>query len=818
MAGTEGTAAWGRGHGIGSSRRQGRLWLCAFAALTLACVGLALPSSGKAIEGVEVRANATGGDDDVVATVFVGASAGRICAGGVRHGSREAKLPPLRTGDSGNGRWQWRVGDGVAAGRWQVHVRCQLASGPASARTGFTASGTGRSGPSRLVAPGSMTHRGFDSAGLSEGGRGGDEEENGYPKGQCTWWALLKRPDIPLFPGPAGDARNWAESAKRAHPGFSVGTTAKPGAIVVFQPGQAGAGTFGHVAYVVRVKGPKMTISEANYRDTKPGHQRTLPWRGHRFKFIYSKEKQRSPNPPKAPNTFRFHVYRTCANGSCGLRQRLGPELRFGVIGEPLPDGRAVDISCQTRGDRVTGFDASSTSVWDRLANGTYVPDYFISTPGKNDQLTEPLPDCATLGGQQTSSPPRVASVSLMAPANGQVLTGAVDVRASSDAPEVRFEAFYSDSPGIQGNARWHLLGVDNTPGDGFTVNWDTGAVANQGLRTEGTVRIAAIAVDQAQGITDSEDTRLVAVANPDQNDVFSYHVLGTCEEAFCQLNKRSGPGFSMYPPTGKVPEGGELKIVCQAGGETVGGALGASAVWNKLDDAAWVSDYYVDTPVAGDFSPPIPRCASVPPPPTLTIALSSPADGATLTGTAEIEAASNAPGVRFEAFYSDTPGIKDTAQWHHLGNDTTPADGFEHSWGTTAVPNQGQASQSTVGVRAIALDYRGRPTAVQGLRRVNVSNPSSDGSYAYHVYGTCGSGACFVNLRSGPSQLSYPVVGTKNEGEQVDIVCQVHGQSVSDGVRSSDIWDKLADGNWVTDFYVDTPVASAFSPPIPEC
>jgi hypothetical protein len=208
-----------------------------------------------------------------------------------------------------------------------------------------------------------------------------------------------------------------------------------------------------------------------------------------------------------------------------------------------------------------------------------------------------------------------------------------------------------------------------------------------------------------------------------------------------------------------------------------------------------------------------------VPAPPTPTIALTSPAKSQILTGDAEVAASSDAPGVRFEAFYSDTPGEDGTAQWHLLANDTSPGDGFSVDWNTTTAPNQGQSLQETVRVKAAALDYRGYVTSVQDIRRVNVSNAGEDGTYAYHVYGTCQSGGeCYVNVRSGPSQAAYPVIRTEDEGDQVDIVCQAHGQTVSNGVSSSDIWDELKDGGWVSDFYVDTPVAGDFSPPIPQC
>lgn len=805
-----------RGKGVSgqSSTRLIRLWLCVLVAASGAA--LALPVGAAALEGVSVRGNATGGDSGVIASVFVGATPGRICAGVVRHAGRRAKLPALHTGKSGNGRWRWRIGAGVPSGSWRVRVRCQLATGPATGRTVFRASGTGSGrGRGSLVAPGSMSTKAIDRAGLTKGGgRGGnEEEENGYPEGQCTWWARHKRPDIPVFPGSAGDARNWAASARRADPGFTVGRAAKPGAIVVFQPGQAGAGRFGHVAYVVRVRGSWMTISEANYHHTKPGSQRTLQWRGRHLRFIYAKN-ARTKHTPQPAGSFRFHVFRTCTNGHCGLVQKLGPGLHSRSIGERLPDDTAVDIICQTRGDRVIGFDATSTDVWDRLIGGSYVSDYFVDTPGKDDQFSVPVPDCA----ESAEGPPHVATISFTAPATGQILSGETTLSASSDAPVVRFEAFYSDSLALSGAARWHLLGVDESPGDGFHVSWDTTAVPNQGLRSEGTVRVAAIAVDEATEMTDAEDTRLVAVANPDGEGNFVYRVVGTCEEATCALNERSGPGFSLYPPVGSAAEGSELKIVCQAEGENVSGSLGVTAVWDELSDGSWVSDYYVDTPVGGDFSPPIPRCGSVPAPPVPTIAISAPENGEILSGTAALTAISDAPGVRFEAFYSDTPGVSGTAEWHQLGDDTSAGDGLSLAWNTALVPNQGQPLQSTVRVRAVALDYRGHPTSVQDVRRINLANAAEDGSYHYHVYGTCGNGSCFVNLRSGPSQTTYPVVATRNEGDELAIACQTPGEVVSDGTNSSNIWDELTDGSWVTDFYVDTPNAGVFSPPIPEC
>jgi hypothetical protein len=43
-------------------------------------------------------------------------------------------------------------------------------------------------------------------------------------------------------------------------------------------------------------------------------------------------------------------------------------------------------------------------------------------------------------------------------------------------------------------------------------------------------------------------------------------------------------------------------------------------------------------------------------------------------------------------------------------------------------------------------------------------------------------------------------------------------GQTVSNGYAASAVWDRLTSGDWVSDFYIDTPNIGTFSPPIPPC
>ncbi len=99
-------------------------------------------------------------------------------------------------------------------------------------------------------------------------------------------------------------------------------------------------------------------------------------------------------------------------------------------------------------------------------------------------------------------------------------------------------------------------------------------------------------------------------------------------------------------------------------------------------------------------------------------------------------------------------------------------------------------------------------------------SPPAQPTYYVHHVYGTCADGGCGLNERSGPGYGSYSSAGMLYDGEEVDIVCQTAGEVLTPNHgTASDVWDKLSNGDYVSDVYVDTPgVGGGFSPPIPNC
>ncbi|NEE00658.1 DUF1906 domain-containing protein [Phytoactinopolyspora halotolerans] len=69
-------------------------------------------------------------------------------------------------------------------------------------------------------------------------------------------------------------------------------------------------------------------------------------------------------------------------------------------------------------------------------------------------------------------------------------------------------------------------------------------------------------------------------------------------------LNARSGPSTS-YPVVRTHAPGSTLRVTCQGHGQKVG----TSAVWDRLSNGTWVSDYYVSTSSSTGFSSALPRC-----------------------------------------------------------------------------------------------------------------------------------------------------------------------------------------------------------------
>src|SRR2546429_3963274 len=102
-----------------------------------------------------------------------------------------------------------------------------------------------------------------------------------------------------------------------------------------------------------------------------------------------------------------------------------------------------------------------------------------------------------------------------------------------------------------------------------------------------------------------------VAGASPASADAI-YRVYGT---GGIGLTIRSAPTTSSAR-VGGLPEGASVSIHCQTTGTNING----SAIWDQLSSGGYVSDWYINTPNVGTFSPGIGQCGQAPTPPPLPL------------------------------------------------------------------------------------------------------------------------------------------------------------------------------------------------------
>lgn len=106
--------------------------------------------------------------------------------------------------------------------------------------------------------------------------------------GQCTWGALEKwRAATGWYLGGFyGNAHTWATRAAAA--GHTVRNTPRARSVLVLQPGVHGSSSVGHVAWVTRVSGNRVTVVEMNaLAGPYKWNTRTMTHQGG-MKYIYS--------------------------------------------------------------------------------------------------------------------------------------------------------------------------------------------------------------------------------------------------------------------------------------------------------------------------------------------------------------------------------------------------------------------------------------------------------------------------------------------------------------------------------------------------
>lgn len=168
-----------------------------------------------------------------------------------------------------------------------------------------------------------------------------------------------------------GNGGSWDAAA--ASIGFVVDSHPTVGSVAVWHGGEDHAWWGGHVAYVMAVDAAgNATVEEYNWSNYLRYGQRTTRARRY-IHFVGAVIQPVSfPAPKPAP---AGHPYRT----TDVVRQRSGPGTGYRTVGI-LPAGQPIMIVCQVR----SGSVINGTAIWDRLSDGSYITDYYTSTPAFN--------------------------------------------------------------------------------------------------------------------------------------------------------------------------------------------------------------------------------------------------------------------------------------------------------------------------------------------------------------------------------------------------------------------------------------------------
>jgi surface antigen len=201
--------------------------------------------------GLRVSANAESGAVNLL-TVTASAPSTAVCTLQMSAGRFEKTLPGRRPGGVA---WRWRAPNPAPKGVWTFTATCREgASWSASwykAEMGFPErSGALAGAPAHTLA-----------ARESCDGQRVCFADDPFPVGECTWYALGRRPD--LAGTVRGAAREWLRAAEGR---VAEGSRPAVGALAVYVPAAGGAP--GHVGYVAAISGSRILLDDSNWWPT----------------------------------------------------------------------------------------------------------------------------------------------------------------------------------------------------------------------------------------------------------------------------------------------------------------------------------------------------------------------------------------------------------------------------------------------------------------------------------------------------------------------------------------------------------------------
>ncbi len=171
-----------------------------------------------------------------------------------------------------------------------------------------------------------------------------------------------------------------------------------------------------------------------------------------------------------ATTTASAATYQVSGSGAAGLAVHTAPNAGAPVTAT-YADGTSLDIACQTSGTTVNGV----SWVWDQLAGGGYVADYYTTTP-VIDNFTTSLPNCA--GATSPLNPSAYPWPSIDPTTYVNDGYGYYEGECTSFAAwAVRNDGLHhvSSSSGLGNANAWYAGVTESSPHVGDVAQWDAG-------------------------------------------------------------------------------------------------------------------------------------------------------------------------------------------------------------------------------------------------------------------------------------------------------------------------------------------------------
>ena len=267
----------------------------------------------------------------------------------------------------------------------------------------------------------------------------------------------------------------------------------------------------------------------------------------------------------------------------------------------------------------------------------------------------------------------------------------------------------------------------------------------------------------------------------------------GTIDASPC-LNFHNGPNGA-DTQIGCIPDGTTIAIACTATGNSVSGPYGSTTLWDETTwnaQTGFVSDAWVYTGTASAVAG---TCTSTPAPTTTTTA--SPSTNFSYSIVLNGAGSYSGPGTNYD--YQGSIASGTSIQLVCQAQGTLVGSSFPTTWWDLLSSGSWVSDYYT---NTPVLDGRSITQCTASQMPAPPTISSGAPMPSYYTYSIVLAGA---SLYSGPG-TNYTNQGGIANGTSVALVCQTQGTSVG-STDPTTWWDLLGTGNWVSDYYTNTPV-----------